>query len=215
MNPYTSGVINETERLSTQNMNRNLIPGLKAAFVGTGAPGSQRMAGALSQMGADIQGNLSGQQGKMLTDQYNQAVNFAKAQSDLQRQGAETQRGIATSDLDAAIKQLQTQYGFGKEAQNLEQQRILAPLSAATTAGNVFANLKVPSTVSEKANAPIPGAYATPLLSQLTGLGALFSSPTGGTSPIGGLTEFLFGNGKTGNDATKGFLSSLWDLIPK
>jgi hypothetical protein len=167
------------------------------------------MAGALGQMGADIQGNLSGQQGKMLTDQYNQAVNFAKAQSDLQRQGAETQRGIATSDLDSAIKQLQTQYGFGKEAQNLEQQRILAPLSAATTAGNVFANLKVPSTVSEKASAPIPGAYATPLLSQLTGLGSLFSSPTGGASPISGLNEFLFGNGRTGNDATTGLIGAI------
>ena len=65
----------------------------------------------------------------------------------------------------------------------------MAPLAAATSAGNVYANLKVPSTVSETSSAPIPGAYSTSPLSQIAGLGSLFASGTGGTSAAGG-----FGN---------------------
>ncbi len=197
MNPYETSVTNEMARRSNQNFQRNMLPALAGQFVGTGSSGSQRALGALGQMTADVNQNLTGAINKSLADAYGSAVSTAGKQSDLLRQGAETEKGVATADLDAAIKQLAAQYGYGENAQKLAQQKILAPLSAATTAGNVFANLKVPSTVSETANAPIPGAYSTPLLSQVTGLGSLFSSPTGGTSPASGFTNWLFGSGST------------------
>lgn len=195
MNPYQTSVTNEMARQSNQNFQRNMLPGLTGQFVGTGGAGSQRALGALGQMSADVNQNLTGAINKSLADAYSSALGAAGKQSDLLRQGAETQREVATADLDATLKQLAGQYGYGENAQKLAQQRILAPLSAATTAGNVYANLKVPSTVSETANAPIPGAYSTPLLSQVTGLGSLFSSPTGGQSPASGFTNWLFGSG--------------------
>jgi hypothetical protein len=163
-------------------------------------------------MTADVNQNLTGAINKSLAEGYNSAVNAAGTQAGLLRQGAETEKGVAAADLDAAIKQLAAQYGYGENAQKLAQQKILAPLSAATTAGNVYANLKTPSTVSETANAPIPGAYSTPLLSQLSGLGSLFSSPTGGTSPATGLTNYLFGTGTVGAPGYQpGILTSLGD----
>lgn len=215
MNPYETSVTNEMARQSNQNFQRNMLPSLMGQFVGTGGAGSQRALGALGQMTADVNQNLTGAINKSLADAYSSAVSTAGKQSDLLRQGAETEKGVATADLDATLKQLAAQYGYGENAQKLAQQRILAPLSAATTAGNVFANLKTPSTVSETANAPIPGAYSTPLLSQVTGLGSLFTSPTGGVSPASGaasgLTDFskyLFGEGDK-----KGALSSAWDWL--
>jgi hypothetical protein len=202
-------------RQSNQNFQRNMLPSLMGQFVGTGGPGSQRALGALGQMTADVNQNLTGAVNKSLADSYNSALTAAGKQSDLLRQGAETEKGIATADLDAALKQLAGQYGYGENAQKLAQQRILAPLTAATTAGNVFANLKVPSTVTENADAPIPGAYSTPLLSQVTGLGSLFTSPTGGVSPASGMAsgatdfaKYLFGEGDK-----KGALSSAWDWL--
>ena len=36
MNPYTSNVVDEMGRLSQQNVQRNLLPTMKAGFVGTG-----------------------------------------------------------------------------------------------------------------------------------------------------------------------------------
>jgi hypothetical protein len=196
-------------RQSNQNFTRNMMPALAGQFVGTGGAGSQRQLGALGQMTADVNQNLTGAVNKSLADAYNSAVGTAGTQAGLVRQGAEAEKGIATADLDSTIKQLATQYGYGEDVQKLNQQRILAPLSAATTAGNVFANLKVPSTVTENNDAPIPGAYSTPLLSQLTGLGSLFSNPTGGTSPATGFTNWLFGGG--GQNGVLKDLKTWWD----
>lgn len=210
MNPYQANVTNEMARQSNQNFQRNMLPALTGQFVGTGGLGSQRALGALGQMGADVNQNLTGAINKSLADAYNNAVTTAGTQAGLVRQGAEAEKGVATSDLDNAIKQLATQYGYGEDVQKLNQQKILAPLSAATTAGNVFANLKVPSTVTENADAPIPGAYSTPLLSQITGLGSLFTAPTGGQAPASGFTNWLFGSGTQGQTGyTPGVINDL------
>jgi hypothetical protein len=211
MNPYQAGVTNEMVRQSTNAFNQNMLPSLRGQFVGTGGAGSQRQLGALGQMTADVNQNLSGSINKSLADAYATAVGTAGKQSDLLRQGAETERGVATADLDSAIKQLAAQYGYGKNAQELAQQRILAPLAGAKSAADIYSNLKVPSTVTETANAPIPGAYSTPLLSQVAGLGTLFASGAGGQSPVQGFTNFLFGPG--GSGSTGGFAGALGRLF--
>lgn len=209
MNPYTAGVVDEMGRLQQQNLQRNVLPSLRGAFAGSGAFGSSRMTGALGQVLADMQANLTGQQGKALETGYNKALDTALAQAGLTRQAAETQRGVATADLDAAIKALESQYGFGSKEQQFEQSKILAPVSAAKSAADVYSNLKVPTTVSETANAPIPGAYSTSPLAQVAGLGSLFASGSGGTSAAEGFLRTIFGSGAGSADG--GFLSSLQD----
>lgn len=189
MNPYTSGVVDEMGRLQQQSLQRSLIPSLKGAFAGTGGFGGQRMFNAMGQMGADTQANLLGAQTKQLSAGYDSALKAAMDQAGLYRQAAETQKGLATSELDLKLKELERMYNLGGEEQKLEQSEIMAPLAAATSAANIYSNLKVPSTVTETASAPIPGAYSTSPLSQIAGLGSLFASGTGGTSAAGG-----FGN---------------------
>lgn len=193
MNPYTSGVVEEMARLQQQNLQRNLLPTLKGAFAGTGGFGSQRMMGALGQMGADVQANLLGQQQRALETGYNKALDTALAQAGLTRQAAETQRAISQSDLDAAVKALEEQYGLGSKEQQFEQSKILAPVAAAKSAADVYANLKVPTTVSETAVGPIPGAYSTSPLAQIAGLGSLFASGAGGTSAAQGVLNMFKG----------------------
>ena len=106
MNPYETSVTNEMARQSTQNFQRNLLPQLTGQFVGTGGVGSQRALGALGQMTADVNQNLTGAINKSLADAYNTALGAAGTQAGLVRQGAETEKGVATADLDNAIKQL-------------------------------------------------------------------------------------------------------------
>lgn len=202
MNPYTSGVVDEMARLQQQNLQRNLLPTLKGAFVGTGGVGSQRMAGALGQMGADVQANLLGQQQKALEGGYNKALDAALAQAGLTRQAAETQRAISQTDLETAIKSLEEQYGLGAKEQQFEQSKILAPVAAAKSAADVYANLKVPTTVSETATGPIPGAYSTSPLAQIAGLGSLFASGAGGTSAASGVLNMFRGLFPSTPDAT-------------
>lgn len=191
MNPYTANVTDEMARLQQQNLQRNLLPTLKGAFGGTGATGSQRMLGAMGQMGADMQANLLGQQTKALESGYSAALKAAAEQAGLYRGAAETQRGIGVSELDTKLKELERLYNLGGEEQKLEQAQIMAPLTAAKSAADVYSNLKVPSTVSEEANAPIPGAYSTSPLAQIAGLGSLFASGAGGTSAVEGVLSNL------------------------
>lgn len=200
MNPYISGytnaqgvkmpgVVDEMERLQQQNLQRSLIPSLKGAFTGTGGIGGKRMYDAMGQMGADVQANLLGAQTKQLASGYDSALKAAMDQAGLYRTAAETQRGLASTELDLKLKELERLYNLGGEEQKLSQAEIMAPLTAATGAANVFSNVKVPSTVSEEANAPIPGAYSTSPLAQIAGLGSLFASAPNGTSAATG-----FGN---------------------
>jgi hypothetical protein len=200
LNPYISGftnaqgvkmpgVVDEMERLQQQSLQRSLIPSLKGAFAGTGGLGGQRMFGAMGQLGADAQANLLGAQTKQMASGYDSALKAAMDQSGLYRSAAETQKGLATSELDLKLKELERLYSLGEEEQKLEQTGLMAPLAAATGAANVFSNVKVPSTVSEKASAPIPGAYSTSPLAQIAGLGSLFASGTGGQSAASGFTD--------------------------
>jgi hypothetical protein len=68
--PYQTGVLNELDRLSAQNVQRNLLPGLKAGFVGSGGLGSQRYAGALGQSLADVELGLAGQRAGLMSKGY-------------------------------------------------------------------------------------------------------------------------------------------------
>ena len=193
MNPYIGNVTDEMARLQQQNLQNNLIPSLRGGFAGTGGFGSQRMYNAMGQMGADQQANLLGAQTKALSSGYDSALRAALDQAGIYRNAAETEKGLATTEQEAQLKELQKLYDVGTEQQKLEQAKIMAPLSAAKTAADVYANVKVPSTVAETANAPIPGAYSTSPLAQIAGLGSLFSNPAGGKSPAQGFTDFLSG----------------------
>ena len=207
MNPYTANVTEEMARLQQQNLQRNLLPSLKGAFGATGATGSQRMLGAMGQMGADVQANLLGQQTKALESGYNAALKAAAEQAGLYRGAAETQRGIGVSELDTKLRELERLYNLGAEEQKIEQAKIMAPLTAAKSAADVYSNLKVPSTVSEEAYGPIPGAYSTSPLAQVMGLGSLFASGQGGQSAASGVLSSLFG--KDFNSEGKGLFDWL------
>lgn len=207
MNPYTAAVTDEMGRLAQQNVQRNLLPTLKGAFTATGGAGSQRMLGALGQMGADVQANLTGQQAKALQEGYQQALDAAFREADLERAAAAGLLTTGEKEQTMAATALDKLLGYGTTQQQLEQAEIMAPLTAATGAANIFANLKVPTTVSEEAFGPIPGAYSTSPLSQIAGLGSLFAAAPGGTSAFSNVlnagrdfTNWLggFGGGSSG-----------------
>jgi hypothetical protein len=191
MNPYTRSVNDEMARLQQQNLQQTLLPSLKGAFTATGGAGSSRMMGALGQMGAEQQANLLGAQTKSLQSGYDSALQAALNQAKLYGTAAETQKGLATTEQEQLLKDLSSRYELGGKEQAFNQSKILAPLAAAKSAADVFANVKVPSTVSETANAPIPGAYANSPLATISGLATLFASGSGGTSAAKGFTDWL------------------------
>jgi hypothetical protein len=144
MNPYTTNVVNEMARLSNQNVERNLMPGLKAGFVGTGGLGSQRYAGALGQSMADIQGNLTGMQTGALQKGYSEALKGALDEAQLQNLTAKTQADIAKQEQDLGIAGAGALTKAGAERQKYEQSILDAPLAIAKEAAGLMRGQALP-----------------------------------------------------------------------
>lgn len=189
MNPYTTNVVNEMERLAQQNLQRNLMPALKAQFVGTGGLGSQRYAGATGQTLADLQSNLTGQQTQALQKGYSDALQAAIQSGQLQGQAAQTQGALAGKEQELGLTGAGALTKAGGEQQAYEQSLRDAALRNATNVGALLRQYNIPTSVTESFKGPMAGVYSNSPLSQVAGLSALlgsaFNTPTGGGTPFG------------------------------
>lgn len=202
MNPYTESVVNEMARLSQQNVQRNLLPTLKAGFVGTGGLGSQRYASALGQGLADTQANLTGQQYGALSSGYKSAVDQAIANAQLENQAARTQADIAKQEQELGLTGAGALTKAGAEQQAFEQAKIEAPLKAATNAAALLKGYTIPTTSTETYKGPMAGVYGNSPLSQIAGLGTLLGSGFNTSSGWGNQFLKWLNSGGTGAPPT-------------
>jgi hypothetical protein len=191
MNPYTSNVVDEMARLQQQNVQRNVLPGLKAAFAGTGGSGSQRFANVTGQTLADLQSNLTGQQQGALSQGYSQALQAALQNLQLQNQAATTQGNLAAQEQNLGLTGAQAMLNAGAQKQALEQAKIDAPLKQASNAAALLRGYNVPTSTTQTYKGPMPGAYSASPLQQIAGLATLFASGAGGTSAASGVSKVL------------------------
>lgn len=189
MNPYTSGVVDEMARLQQQNIQRNVMPQLKAGFVGSGGLGGQRYANALGQTTADMQANLTGLQTGALQKGYSEALQAALNQLQTQNQSAKIQGDLAGQAQTLGLTGAGALTKAGAEQQAYEQSKINAPLTTATNAAALLRGYTAPTTVTENFKGPMPGAYGNSTLSQIAGMSALlgsaFNPTSGGGTPYG------------------------------
>lgn len=186
MNPYQTNVVNEMERLSNQQLQRSLLPALKGAFTSTGGLGSQRMMGALGQMGADVSANLTGLQTKELSTGYQNAVTNALRNLEAQRTGAATQADIAGKAQELGLTGQNALIKAGALEQAQAQAELDAPMKRAADVAALMKGYNVPVTTTERYTGPMAGVYGTSPLAQLTGLGTLIGAlNTAGTGSSG------------------------------
>ena len=189
MNPYTKSVVDEMARLSQQNVQRNLLPTMKAGFVGSGGLGSTRYATALGQGLADTQANLTGQQYGALSSGYKAAVDQAIQNAQLENQAAQTQANIAGKEQELGLAGANALTKAGAEQQAYEQAKIEAPLKTATNAAALLKGYTIPTSSTETYKGPMAGVYGNSPLSQVAGLGTLLGSAFNTTTtPSGGTT---------------------------
>jgi hypothetical protein len=198
MNPYTTNVVNEMARLTNQNMERNLLPGLKAGFVGTGGLGSQRYAGALGQSLADMQANLTGQQTGALSAGYGQALKGALDEAQLMNLAAKTQADIAKQEQDLGLLGAGALTKAGAERQKYEQSLLDAPLSMAKEASSLMRGLTVPVDQTKTFTGPkTRDYYQQSNLDKIAGALSFVRSLGPSLPDIGNsLTKFLTGASK-------------------
>jgi len=180
LNPYQTNVVNEMERLQQQNIQRNVLPGLRSGFVGQGALGSQRYAGALGQAMTDMQSNLTGQQYGALSAGYNKAVEAALNELQTQNQAAQTQGMLASKEQELGLTGAGALTKAGAERQAFEQSKLDYPLRTATTVSNLMRGFQVPMDQTQTFVGPKQGLYGLSPLQQATGLIGLLGSADSG-----------------------------------
>jgi hypothetical protein len=184
MNPYTHNVVDEMGRLQQQNIQRNVMPQLKAGFVGTGGLGGQRYANALGQSSADMQSTLMGQQYGALSAGYKDAMTNAYNQANLQNQVAQTQGNLAGQEQSLGLTGAGAMTKAGAEQQAYNQSIIDAPLKTAANAAALMKGYTVPATSTETYKGPMAGVYGASPLSQMVGLGSLIGSGVADTTTV-------------------------------
>ena len=216
MNPYTQNVVDEMARLSQQNVQRNVLPMLKAGFVGGGGLGSRRYAGALGQSLADIQSSLTGQQYGALSKGYSEALRAALDEGNLLNQAARTQADIAGAEQSLGLTGAGALTKAGAERQKYEQSILDAPLKTATDASALMRGYTIPTTQTDVFKGPKgEGFYQKSDLDKILGIVGLIGAAQGasGKSAIGtGLSSIL---GKIKDLGSSGNLGSLLDQFPE
>jgi len=205
MNPYTQNVTNEMARLSQQNLQRNLLPTMKAGFVGSGALGSQRYANALGQSMADVQSNLTGQQYGALSAGYKQALDAAMQEAGLQQKSAGMGADMAAQEQSLGLTGAQSLTKAGAERQGYQQSLLDAPLKQASNASALMRGYQVPVKTTEQFVGPKAGSYAMSPLQSILGVGSLLGASKQGSllDSLGkGVVDKLFSGGSSGGSFT-------------
>jgi hypothetical protein len=181
MNPYTTNVVDEMARLSQQNVQRNLLPSMKAGFVGTGGLGSQRYANAFGQSMADVQSDLTGKQYGALSAGYKDALQAAFQDAALQQKAAQLgiDLGAKTQELGLAGARALTTAGAEKQA--YEQAKLDAPLKQASNVAALMRGYQVPTKETQTFVGPKAGLYQKSPLEYVMGIGSLLGSAKQGT----------------------------------
>ena len=201
-NPYEQDVVNRMAEQSTLNVQRQMLPQLRAAFGGTGAFGSQRYAGAIGQALGDVQANLLGEQSKYRAAGYQGALDAALRQRGLQTQAAQALGGVGAQQQAAATSGLKTLADLGAQQQAYEQAQIEAPTVRAQNVAQLLRGYTYPATTTETYKGPA-NVYQPSPLAQIAGLGALlgsgFNTQQGWGNKLFGAIGNLFGESPTGS----------------
>jgi len=176
-NPYENAVVGGMANTSATNVQRNLMPALKAGFVGTGGLGGARYANALGQTMGDVNTSLLQEQNKARQTGYQSALDAALREMAGQTSAASTLTNLGTAEQNAATAGLKSATDLGAIEQAQKQAVINAPLTNATNVAALLRGYTYPTTVTENYKGPAQ-SYGPSILSQIGGLGSLLGSGT-------------------------------------
>lgn len=180
-NPYENAVVGGLGAQSALNVQQNLMPQLKAGFVGSGGLGGQRYANALGQTMGNVNTNLLQEQNKTRMAGYNTALEAAMKEAQLQNQSSAALTGLGQAEAQAATTGLKTGAELGALEQAYTQAQINAPLTQATNVAQLLKGYTVPTAQTQTYKGP-GDVYQPSPLSQIASLGTLLAS---GFNPSG------------------------------
>jgi hypothetical protein len=181
--PYQQQVIDEMQKQSDINVQRNVLPALKALGVSGmgGALGSARTGSISGQALADIAANLQAQQTAARSKGFQTALDAALKQQQNLTGATTALSGLGSQEQQAATSGLKTLSDVGAAKLAYDQSKVEAPLKRALNVAEIMRGYTYPTSSTETAET-IPTVMGPSPLSQIAGLGTLVGAafPTGG-----------------------------------
>lgn len=207
--PYQQQVIDEMQKQSDINVQRNVLPALKALGVmgGAGGFGSSRTGAIGGQALADIAANLQAQQTAARSKGFQTALDAALEEQSRQSAAATALSGLGSQEQQAAKSALGTMSDLGTQQLEYEQSKIEAPLTRAANVAALLRNYQFPLSSTDTYKGPLQGAgYGPSTLDKIGSLSSIIAGMTGkGTgkaADFGKSLRELFGSFGTTDPAT-------------
>lgn len=179
--PFQEQVINKMQEQSDINLQRSVLPGLKALGISSGQFGGSRTGAIGGQALADIAANLQAQQTGARSAGFKTALDAALRQQGQQAQAAGVLGNIGGTEATAARGAVGTLADIGGQALAYEQSKLEAPLTRAANVAQLLRGYSYPTTTTETYKGP-GTVYGPSVFSQIAGLGSLIGAafPQGG-----------------------------------
>ena len=188
--PYQQQVIDEMQKQSDINLQRSVLPGLKALGVSGGQFGGSRIGNIGGQALADIAASLQAQQTAARSKGFQTALDAALKEQGQQAATTSALSGLGSQEQQAATSGLKSMSDLGAQQLAYEQSKIEAPLTRAANVAALLRGYQYPTTTTETYKGP-GTVYGPSTLQQIAGLGSL----VGAAFPVDPKTGQLTGIG--------------------
>lgn len=189
--PYQQEVIDEMQRQSDINLQRNVMPALRALGVGIsgGAAGNRRTFDISGQALADVASGLQAQQTAARSAGFKQALDAALREQGQQASTASALTGLGAQEQQAATAGIKSLGDVGAAKLAYEQSKLESPLTRALNVAKIMQGYQYPTSVAETKQ-ELPTVMSASPLSQIAGLGTMLASgtqtPSGWLNQLGG-----------------------------
>ena len=179
--PFQQQVIDEMQKQSDINLQRSVLPGLKALGVSSGQFGGSRAGVLGGQALADIASNLQSQQTKARSEGFKTALDAALRQQGQQGQIAAALGNIGSQQATSSQNALASLMKAGQTQLDYDQSKLEAPLTRAANVAQLLRGYSYPTTTTETYKGP-GTVYGPSVFSQIAGLASLIGAafPQGG-----------------------------------
>jgi hypothetical protein len=179
--PFQKNVIDAMREASDVNLQRSVLPGLKAIGIGSGQFGSSRAGTLGGQALADYGAAANRQESELRSAGYKTALDAALRQQANLTGAASALGNIGGTEATASQNALKALAGFGEQDLAYDQSKIEAPLTRAANVAQILRGYNYPTTTTETYKGPA-SVYGPSVMSQIAGLGSLVGAmfPAGG-----------------------------------
>ena len=195
-NPYQQQVIDEMQKQSDINLQRSVLPGLKALGIGSGQFGGRRMGAIGGQALADIASQLQTQQTAARSKGFETALDAALKEQQQQVGASTALTGLGTQEQQAAKSALGTLSDLGTQQLEYEQAKIDAPLTRAENVAKLLRNYDYPTTKTETYKGPLGTMYGPSTADKIASLTALLTGNKKGATGLVDLIRSFGGSGQ-------------------